>query len=168
MIANPEEYDVVFSLAEGSYQPPLFVVVWMTVFGIVCLVAIATRRGMQQMLAGGALAAGMAFGAFSLFEHHQDYVRMRAQLQNGQAIALEGVVRYFQADSSIGNGSQKFTITGREFIVSSNSVTPGFTRTAGTGGPDLTGKCVRVVFVNEGVRRDIVWLGIRRSGCAET
>lgn len=168
-MGSPSDYEVIFNLAAGSYQPPLFVILWTTVFGILCLVGVATRRGAQRLLAGAAALAVLAFGLFTIFQHHQESVRMRADLVSGRASAVEGIVRDFRADSPIGNGVQTFSIAGQHFNVSSNRTTPAFRRTVGKGGPDLTGKCVRAVFVRDGVSdAQIVWLGIRRDGCDET
>jgi hypothetical protein len=105
MVGSPSDYEVIFNLAEGSYQPPMFFVVWITILGVICLIGVTTRRGMEQLLAGVALLAGLAFGLFSIFEHHRDYVRMRAELMSGGA-SVVGSATAFRDFRSLANVSR--------------------------------------------------------------
>lgn len=166
-MGHPAEYDVLFDLAGNPYQPPIFSIVWTTLIGAGCLLFFARSRGNLRLLPTFAALAMIAFGASSIKTHHDSFLSMRSAVQSGRAIAVEGMVHEFRPDAGNGNGTESFTLADQHFVISSNVETPAFNRTVGTGGPDLTGKCVRILFLRQGSNlREIVWLGIRRSGCA--
>ncbi|MEQ1707397.1 MAG: hypothetical protein ABL864_03595 [Terricaulis sp.] len=72
-------------------------------------------------------------------------------------------VTKFHPDPADRRRPQYFEVGGYRFSQLGAAPTPALHRTLHSGGPDLTGQCVKIAF-NE--RNEILWLGIRRSGCA--
>jgi hypothetical protein len=92
-----------------------------------------------------------------------DYFRLRDAYRNGRFAVAEGRVEQFQRDDGAGDSPQTFVVSGHSFEVWMSRGSPAFHKTVSAGGPDLRGKCVRMLYTD---RNEIIWLGIR--ACDET
>lgn len=170
MIA-PDGYEVFFDIANQTYNPP-WPALAVGVFGsfAAAYIAVTTRyrRAIRILVAIGA-CLGIAQTAATAFTHWHEYKALRSAALQGDYETLESRVEDFHADPGDGDGPQTFSVSGQRFVMTSSDITAGYNRTVSRGGPDLTDKCVRVAFVTgERTRRNqIIWLGIRRSGCAD-
>ena len=167
---DPTGYDVVFDLANQDYQPPWFSLI-VAVGGAIMLAHFAlTTRELGTRVFVGFLACGFCLVGFSAVSGHwNEYRQLRQAMSEDRYAILESRVADFQPDPWDGDGPQVFSVAGHPFEIRSFDSTTAFGRTVSEGGPDLSNKCVRVAFTqNEATRQDrIVWLAIRRSGCAD-
>lgn len=89
-----------------------------------------------------------------------EYGRLRAQLENGEVRFLVGVAEDFRRPPVGQHGPQTFSVSGHRFEVWQAEHTAAFHHTVTAGGPNLSGRCIRVGFTS---RNEIVWLGLRAS-----
>lgn len=115
------------------------------------------RIAMYATLATG-LIAGLIFSV-----GWTDYFRMRGAMARGEYRAVVGIVENFHGDTILGKSSETFSVDGHYFSFRGVGSSPSFHHSTGQGGPDLTGKCVRILFTD---RREILWLGTSETACA--
>jgi hypothetical protein len=170
MIA-PNGYEVFFDIASTPYNPP-WPALAIGAFGSLAMMYVAVTmrhsRTIRILVAIGA-CLGIAQTAATALTHWNEYRALRSAAVQGDYETLESRVQDFHADPGDGDGPQTFSVSGQRFVMTSSDITAGYNRTVSRGGPDLTDKCVRIASVTgERTRRNqIIWLGIRRSGCAD-
>ena len=163
MIAG-DGYIVVFDMASQPYRD------WVWAFWPVFMVFVFLfARWYFYDAFGKAFATLLAVFSFALapvvvWGSWYEYRRLSGAFARGEYQILEGRVTKFQPDPPDRRRPQYFEVGGHRFSQWGPEKTPAFHRTFHSGGPDLTGQCVKISF-NE--RNEILWLGIRRSGCAD-
>ena len=167
----PDGYEVFFDIASTPYNPPwpaLAVGAFGSLAAAYIAVAMRYSRAIRILVAIGA-CLGVAQTAATALTHWNEYRALRSADVQGNYETLESRVQDFHADPGDGDGPQTFSVSGQRFVMTSSDITAGYNRTVSRGGPDLTDKCVRVSFArNDHTGRDqIIWLGVRRSGCAD-
>lgn len=165
MGANPNDYVVIFNLSRAGYTAW-----WFSALGLVLI-----GFGIATFLDGERKLRGAAFAIFSLFwtiitatTTYSEYRRLDESLQSAGAQIVEGPVENFVPDNWTSHKSEKFSVGNVEFSISPALVSNAFRHTVATGGPDLTGACVRILYVHDYDENKIVWLGLRRSNCPDT
>ena len=170
-MTTPSDYEVYFDIVSTPYNPPWPVLVVGILFSLAAAsMAMTTRHGRAiRVLVAIAACLGVALTAFSVFTHWNEYRALRFAASHDTYRTLESRVRDFRRDPTSGDGSQTFSVSGQRFLMNSSDITAGYNQTVSQGGPDLTDKCVRVSFItSERTRRALIlWLGARRSGCAD-
>jgi hypothetical protein len=119
----------------------------------------AKRAAGAYLVVAGMLGA-IVFSGQALY----DYLSLRRSYATGRYLAVEGVVQDFQRDYSTGKSPQTFTVGDRHFEIWAATWAPDFHHTVGFGGPNLSGRCVRILFIERLERYRIIWLGERRHG----
>lgn len=170
MMTALEHYTVVFDLLANSYRPPWFII-FCTTFALLASASVISRwRG--KMLPTIAAIGFLLVGTSMISAHWRQDRELRAAVNEGRATVIEGPVLDFERDPWTANLPQRFRVGEHRFAVHASTVTPAFRQTVSRGGPDLTGKCVRIVFVRDTrfrpARKMIVWLGVREDPCEAT
>jgi hypothetical protein len=156
-----ENYDVVFNLAQESYDG------WLTVaFGAIfvaiglAMAALESRAATKGFGVVFALLA-TAWSIFAGLGSWQHYERLQTDFREGRFSDIEGIAGYRPnprdpADSDILSiGPQAFEITGPRGSAA-------YHRSLNYGGFDMSGRCVRLFYTE---RREIIWLALRKEGC---
>jgi hypothetical protein len=92
----------------------------------------------------------------------QEHQRLQRSLREGDFSIVEGYVEDFQPDPDDRLDTDVFSIGGHRFTVVAPVQTAAYRRTQNRGGADLNHRCVRIFYTD---RNEIIWLGIRKSGC---
>ncbi len=159
MAAN---YEVIFDISQQSFD-------WLGVtFPFASLAALgigfATLSRGDRLRAMGAIIAAVSLVLLICSASLATYLlhRLKAEYSAGRFTVVEGVVDEFRPDAHSGQQTEVFSIEGHFFALRP-SWGPGFNQTVSQGGPDLSGKCVRIAFIDP---NEILWLGVRHAGCA--
>ncbi len=159
MLSN--DYEVVFDILGSPFQW------WMdtipaAILGVVgCFVfALGSLRG--RLLGGGVALLAIAWLTFVISANWAEYRKLRLALADGEYEDLQGPVLDFVPDDAGGHTPQTFSIANRRFEIWATETTSSFRQTVRRGGPNLSGRCVRALVTSD---KQILWLGIRRSGC---
>jgi hypothetical protein len=115
----------------------------------------------KRLGTGFVAVAGLALTAVLLWSMWSQHARLQANYRDGQISVAEGRVRNFVRDYSTGKSPQSFEVRGRTFELWHVRPSAAFHRTVGGGGPNLAGRCVRILYTD---RNEIVWLGERECG----
>jgi hypothetical protein len=166
--ASANDYVVLFDLAARRFWPHwMYLVVGF--LGVLLAGRAALKKNAPSRVFAAIVALGFVIGATTgIAMQWNGFTRLRSAVARGDYVVVEGLVSNFRPDSWDGDIPERFTVEGHEFRFRRWEISSSFNRTVGAGGPDLTGQCVRVVFVQESGQRPanrIVWLGIRRAGC---
>jgi hypothetical protein len=165
-------YEIVFDIANQGYKPQWLPLAAGVFVALVCVHVFRTARDkVTRILTAVLVCLAVAGTVAELWRHHREYESLRQVVLEGRYTVLEGRVTDFQRDPWGGNVPQIFSVAGHRFEVHGPRMTASFHQTVSQGGPDLTGKCVRIGFTTNDTfvppTDMIVWLGIRRSGCAD-
>ena len=155
-------YDVVFNLAQEPYRGwvgaafPLLGVA----FGLVAFVkgerTSTKAAGIFVLIVASALTIVAQLGSW------QQYQRLQRSFEEGLFSDVEGMVDDFQRDPDDPYDSDIFHVGGHRFEIVGPTMTAAYHRNQNSGGVNLNHRCVRVFFTDRG---EIIWLGIRKSGC---
>jgi len=168
-VAPTAEYDVAFDLTSRGFEA-----YWTSLAGVVFVVIVCAGIAIKGPRSArvfaffiGAVAAILVLT--DTWFQHREYQSLRHSVDTGEYVELEGTVTNFTPDPWGADTPQVFVLSGHRFEVHAAGDTSAFRRTVSRGGPSLLGRCVRLRFVrDEFVNQDkIVWLGLRREGCAD-
>ena len=153
---DPQNYDVVFNLAQEPYRgwipaafPLIFVIIGIAIFFM------GERGGTKVLGLIGATFAILVTVAVQL-GGWQQYQRLQRSFHEGRFSDVEDYVRDFQPNPRDPSDSDIFHIGAHRFEVFHT------TNSAYNGTVNLNHRCVRVFYTD---RNEIIWLGIRKSGC---
>ncbi|MBC7769993.1 MAG: hypothetical protein H7124_14520 [Phycisphaerales bacterium] len=158
---NVADYEVVFNLARepfDGWQGIAFSAIFVLIG--VAMAAFAARTWMR--------AFGVVYSLFAIavsimagLGSWQHYQRLQADFREGRFSDIEGIAEHSRnprdpSDSDILRiGSQRFDLVGP-------MRSAAYHRNLNYGGFDMSGRCIRIFYTD---RREIIWLGIRKSGC---
>ncbi|MES1200440.1 MAG: hypothetical protein ABUS57_03215 [Pseudomonadota bacterium] len=105
------------------------------------------------------IAAGL-IGLVMLIVGWTDYFRLVGELRAGEYQTAIGYVEKYSGDDDMGHRPETFSVGLSDFSFRGVDISPAFHHSVALGGPELTGKCVRVLYDQ---RQEILWLGVRES-----
>lgn len=114
----------------------------------------------QALVAFSALALVFAVGnvALTILERNT----LLEQYRSGDTQVVEGRVSNFSRDTRTGRGPQSFDVGEHHFEMWGLRETAAFNQTVSQGGPNLSSRCVRVVFNQD---REILQLALLDNPC---
>lgn len=165
-------YDVAFDIAAAGFRFP-----WPLVF--TCLVSIGAgitlvrRHGTSTVgVFAVIICTTLVLGTLAmLVGEWRGYQTLREAVAEKRVTFIEGTVNEFYGGSPGGNLPETFSVSGTRFEIEGPVFGQQFKSIASQGGPDLSGRCVRIGYVDSESKPPsyaIVWLGIRRNGCEPT
>lgn len=150
---EPHNYEVVFNVAQEPYRGWLGAAFSLIVVAVgVGTLALGERTSTKIMGTFAALFASIVT-VLMLMGSWQQYQRLQRDLREGHFSVVEGRVEDFQSDTK----TENFHIGDHDFDILKPSITAAY-----NGGANLDRRCVRIFYTD---RSEIIWLGIRRSGC---
>lgn len=160
-------YDLIFNILFepfGGWWLGIYALVGLVMIGAVWALGEAWKFRAPLTFVGCAL---IAMSGLWVWLEWSQYGELRQAFREGRVLAVEGRVHYSRRGAQ-GKGADEFTIQGQGFSIGPY-VTEAYDRVAFDSGPNLEGECVRLYFVPNprvGLDNAIVWLAIRRRGCA--
>lgn len=156
-------YEVIFDMSHAPFSGW-----WFGMLGfVICLMFFAFSRFAEQprirqasLLLAVAVAALSVVSTVSLWN---EYSALRDAYLANRTEHVEGPVEQFQPDNMVQKLPETFSVQGENFQLNPSVVTSAFNRTVESGGPNLAGRCARVVYVRQPSGNKIVWLGVQRS-----
>lgn len=157
---------IVFDISQTSFSnwaPSLFGLVFV-IIGIAVFVNSTEARTRVLALVGMTFALSIAvvgqWGTLTEFN------RLQSQYAHAHYETVQGIVVDFEPASGAGNSPERFAVDGVRFELHAPMSTAAYHQTSRSGGPNLSGRCVRIAYTDE---KQILWLGIlSRDQCTQT
>lgn len=166
----PPSYEIAFDLSGRGYVPD-YSSILIGLFGIVIIVVLmrAARATVAKRMLQIVAVAGVFLLLFTMREHWRSYEHLRGAASAGRALIVEAPAAIAPPpDPRKPDNVMRFAVGGHDFSIPTNALTPEVRARLGENGQGMDGRCLRVAFVPDpeaGVDR-IVWIGVRREGCA--
>ena len=141
-------FRVVFDVAQRPFDwSPVFVAGVFVAMGVLGFVVARHTKG---SLLGPTLliVVGLLTASFWVGVHYQHYQRLSEARRSGNYQIIIGRVEEFQPGGS--NSPEVFTVNGRRFEVWPSMLEEGFSERVVDGGPDLSGRLVRIEYTDRG------------------
>ncbi len=159
---EPRNYEVIFNLAQEPYRgwlgaafPLIFVAV-----GLGAL--FAGERTSTKVMGIFVVVFASALTVVAQSGSWQQYQRLQRSFHEGHFSDVEGRVEDFQRNPDDPYDSDVFHIGGHRFEIVGPTMTAAYHKNQNSGGVNLNHRCVRIFYTD---RNEIIWLGIRKSGC---
>lgn len=159
---DPSNYDVVFNLAQEPYRGWLGAA-FPLIFAAIGLAAFIMGERTSTKVAGiFVLVFASALTVVAQLGSWQQYQRLQRSFDEGLFSDVEGRVEDFQPNPDDPYDSDVFHIGGHRFEIVGPMMTAAYHQNQNSGGMNLNHRCVRIFYTE---RNEIIWLGIRKSGC---
>lgn len=158
LIPDPSNYHVLFDFTRVPFAPWLNFGSLILVVGVASYMTFAAADYLGRFMSGMFAVAGAVFAFYALIVGTGSHERLTDAVARGQLSSVEGRFSLVGRSAS----STRYAVADESFDIPQYSESRAWKMSREWAREHLSGRCVRVVY---NPRREIVWLGIRKSGC---
>lgn len=159
---DPNNYEVAFNIAQEPYRGWLVAAIPLIIVAVGLGALFMGERTSTKAIGIFGILFASALTVVAQLGSWQEYQRLQRSFHEGHFSDVEGRIEDFQRNPDDPYDSDVFHLGDHRFEIVGPRLTTAYHQNQNSGGMNLNHRCVRIFFTD---RNEIIWLGIRKSGC---